>query len=349
MPDIVLRSLKEQDGPALAGLSYSAADGGFIHYAANYQIDAFQAIQALHGDMEGVAACARDGYRLIGMGLVRFGRCQFEDEMYPFAMLGNLIVHPDYRGQGLAAQLVQWQVEKARERCGDNMLMVTNFQAGNRISRRIYTRWLDQDAGMLMYLPQRNLPSAPPGLPGIAAGPLDEAEVESFAESHNAFYAGNNFYQPLTGKGLLELCQRTPFQSPFRHAYVAIDKSGRLLAGLVVMDEYRLKQMEIRGLPGPIQALNNAFGIIPKDGMVREVYLDHIWFRPGEERAARLLVDTVRWIWANRATNVSALIDPNGPLRGVFPGFPWTAMARTHMLFQAPCKMSAGRAVCPIF
>src|SRR5512133_1744028 len=92
---ITFRPLTEKDGPAFAGLSYSCEDEGRIHYAANYKIDAVQAVRALHGDdMQGVAACARSSQRLVGVGLIRFGQCLYEGELLPFALLGNLIVHP---------------------------------------------------------------------------------------------------------------------------------------------------------------------------------------------------------------------------------------------------------------
>ncbi len=346
---IALRSLREQDGPALAGLSYSVADGGFIQYAANYQIDAFRAVEAIHRDVQGVAAYSRDHSRLIGMGLVRFGQCQVEGEIRPYALLGNLIVHPDYRGQGLAARLVQWQVEKAREQCGEDTVIVTNFQVGNRISHRVYTRWLEHSAGTMEYIPMRTDPSAPPALPGTSTGPLDESEYADFAKNHNAFYHDSNFFEPISAQSLTDLTQRSPFKSPFRHAYGAFDPSGRMLAGLVVMEEYRLKQMEIRGLPKTLRVLNNILGMIPKDGAVREVYLDHVWAAPGQAPAARHLVDTVRWIWANRATNIAVLIDPKGPLRPVFPTYPWTVKARTHMLYHTPKEIPPGKPICPIF
>jgi predicted N-acetyltransferase YhbS len=346
---IALRSLQEQDGPALAGLSYSSVDGGFIQYAANYQIDAFRAVKAIHRDMLGVAACARDHSRLVGMGLVRFGQAQVEGAVRPYALLGNLIVHPDYRGQGLAARLVEWQVEKAREKSGPDTVIVTNFQAGNHISHRMYTRWLDKSTGMLDYLPLRTDSHAPPAVPGVSAGPLDESEFVDFAENHNAFYSGSNFFEPLSAASLTELTSSTPLQSPFRHAYAAVDPSGRLLAGLVVMEEFRLKQMEVRALPKTLQVLNNFLGMIPKDGAVREIFLDHIWYAPGQANAARHLVDTVRWIWAGRATNIAVLMDPNGPLSPVFPTRPWTVKARTHMLYHAPVAVDPRKPICPIF
>src|SRR5512133_983824 len=114
--NVTFRPLTARDGPALAGLSFSSPDGGEINYASNYQIDAVRALEALHGDMEGVAASGRDQNRLVGTGLVRFGHCHFEGEIRPFGLIGNVIVHPDYRGQGLARQIVDCLLDRVKAR-----------------------------------------------------------------------------------------------------------------------------------------------------------------------------------------------------------------------------------------
>jgi GNAT superfamily N-acetyltransferase len=343
-PAVMLRTLTEQDGPALAGLSYSSPDSGSVRYAANYRVDAFQAVKALHGDMEGVAAWASGSRRLVGVGLLRFGACQFQGEARPFALLGNLIVHPDYRGKGLASDLVQWQVGRARERLDGAGVLLANYQYGNRSTEYLFTRWMGQVLGPLVYYPLPTLasPPQPPerrrgaASPGLWAGPLGENEFEAFVDGLNTFYQEHTFHQVFTPDLLLDLVQRSPFDSPFRHAYTVVDGRGHLLAGLVAMEEYRIKEMEIRGLPRTLALMNNLLHFLPRDGAVREVYLDHIWYLPGHAAAARHLVDMVRWIWAARATNVSALFDPRGPLAAVFPTRPWSITARTMVSVHGP-------------
>jgi hypothetical protein len=228
-------------------------------------------------------------------------------------------------------------------------VLLANYQSGNASTDRIFKRWLSSILGPLVYLPLPTLPDPPATPPGWMAGPLAENEWEAFSRGVNEFYAGFNFFQPTTGAGLRALCARTPLASPFRHAFAVVDARGDLLAGLIVMEEYRLKKMEIHALPAPIRALNRVMQFLPRDGAMREVYLDHLWFRPGQALAARHLVDTVRWIWQDRATNVSVLIDPRGPVKAVFPTRPWTIQARTRLAVMAPEPVDPARRICPIY
>lgn len=347
--NVLLRPLTASDGPAFAGLSYSSSDGGVINYAANYMVDAFEAVKALHGEMDGVAATGRDGSRLTGVALVRYGQCQYESETHPFALISNLIVHPDFRGQGLAAQMVDWLIEKARARLGEAGVIVANLQHGNLASHKVFSRWLDKVAGPLAYLPLPTRLDAPITPSGLSIGPLAENEFEPFAEHLNTFYQHFNFHQPTTADCLAMLHERTPLSSPFRHPYTVVDAKGNLLAGLLVMEEYRLKQLEIRGLPAAIRAIDRIFHVIPPDSTIRGIYLDHLWFQPGQAQAARHLIETVRWIWSNRATNVSVYIDPRSPLNELFPKRPWSIVVRSQLAVGGPRELDTRRFVCPIY
>jgi GNAT superfamily N-acetyltransferase len=346
---VSLRPLAESDGPGLAGLSYSSPDSGRIRYAVNYQVDAVQAVRALHGELEAVTASTVAGTRMVGFGLNRYGECQFQGETLPFALLGNLIVHPDFRGKGLAAQLIAWQIEHARARTGEQGLLLANFQRGNQVSRRLFARWLEHLAGPLIYFPQPMLPEPPPTPPGLSAGPLDPVEYAGFTAQLNQFYEGWNFHQPCSAASLYENCRRSPFPTPIRHAYTVVDARGTLLAGLVVMEEYRLKEMEVRGLPPGLRLANRLLKFIPADGTVRELYLDHLWFRPGQAPAARHLINTVRWIWAGRANVVSVLFDPRSPLGALFPTRPWSIFTPTSMALHSPLPFDPARWIRPIY
>lgn len=183
----------------------------------------------------------------------------------------------------------------------------------------------------------------------MSAGPLGEDEFAAFAAGLNAFSESANFYQPAAAQDLEQLCRRSPLHSPFRHLYTAVDSRGRLLAGLVAMEEYRIKQMEVHGLAGRLRLLNRLLRFLPPDGTVRELYLDHLWYAPGQEEAARQLVQTVRWIWHGRATIITVLIDPRGPLRRIFPTRPWSMVTRTSIAVHGPRKVSRRRWVVPIY
>lgn len=336
----------------MAGLSFSAPNNGGIGYAANYRVDAVKGAKALYGDMEGVAACAPGSSRMVGVGITRYGTCLYEGEPAPFALIGNLVVHPDFRNHGLVDQLVDWQVRGARERIGAQGIMLANYQRSNLAYDRVFRRYLNDRAGPLEYHPLRALPDAPPqtavGSGSVSAGPLAENEFEAFASHLNEYYADYNFHQPASAQSLEALVRRSPFASPIRHAYTAVDGQGNLLAGLIVNEEYRVRELEIRSLPRVMAALNRVIHHVPEDGSVREILLDHLWFRPGHQRSAQHLIDTVRWIWSNRVTTVSAMIDPRGPLKELFPSRPWSVVARVVLTASGPRPMDPNRLVRPI-
>jgi GNAT superfamily N-acetyltransferase len=347
--NVALQPLTEADGPALAGLSYSSPDNGSIRYTANYQIDAVQAVRALHGNMTGVAAYMPGSFRLVGASLVRFGECLLEGALQPFAMLSNLVVHPDFRTRGVEERLVAWQMDQAHRHTGADGVILANYQHKNTSTRLAFGRWLKESLGPVAYIPMQTRAEPPDSLPGISAGPVDEEAYDQFACWHNQFYQDYNFVQPLNPASLCALTQRTPFHSPFRHVYAAVDARGELLAGLVAMEEYRLKLMEIRGLPQFMRLFNSLVKYIPQDGQMREVYIDHLWYRPGQVQAARHLVEMVQWIWASRATNISVLIDPRGALRPVFPTRPWSIVARTTVAAHSGGRINPRRVICPIY
>ena len=348
-----LRPLIDEDGPAMAGLSFSAPNNGGIGYAANYRVDAVKGAKALYGDMEGVAACAPGSARMVGVGITRYGTCLVEGEPAPFAVIGNLVVHPDFRNLGLVDLLVDWQVRAARERIGAQGIMLANYQRSNLAYDRVFRRYMNDRVGPLEYHPLRGLPDAPQphtaGADGpISAGPLAENEYETFASRLNEFYADYNFHQPASAQSLEALVRRSPVASPIRHAYTAVDARGNLLAGLIVNEEYRVRELEIRSLPRVMAALNRVIHHVPEDGSVREIILDHLWFRPGQMRAAQHLIDTVRWIWSNRVTTVSSMIDPRGQLKELFPSRPWSVMARVVLTASSPRPIDPNRLVRPI-
>jgi GNAT superfamily N-acetyltransferase len=345
---IILRELTEKDGPALAGLSFSSSDEGSIRYTANYQMDAVQAINAIHQDVTGVVAL-EGNTRLVGIGLVRFGSCYFEEKLHPFALLGNLIVHPDYRRRGLATRIAQWRIDQAVARLGKETLILANVQLGNTASVRTVQKWARQLSGPFLYFPLTTRPDRPAQPPGIAFQALEELDYSGFACGLNTFYQGYNLFQPVTPQSLEKAVSHSPFSSPVRRLYVALGPNGEPVAGLSAFEEYRLKTMEIRGIPLPLRIINRWVKLVPPNGTVRQVYLDRIWFSPGYTHAAQCLIEHMRWHWHGKISNLSVFFDPRSPLRALFKPKPWHLATRSSLAVCAPQEMDPSRLVCPIY
>ncbi len=101
------------DGPALATLYENSPDTGRVTFNARFNIDAYQAMIALRGDVVGVVAETASFDGLVGASLVNFGQCYFEDHVRPSALLSSLTVHPAYRRRGIASRLAEWRVHHA--------------------------------------------------------------------------------------------------------------------------------------------------------------------------------------------------------------------------------------------
>ena len=346
--NIRYRPMTENDGPAFAGLSFSAADAGQIAYTANYLIDAFRAVQVIHGDMSGVVATTPDQQRVLGVGLIRYGTCQYEGAVRPFALLNNLIVHPDYRGRGIAAGIEEWRLQHVRERLGEEAVLLANFQRGNAYPRKTAGAWINAVIGPTRYVLHKTRITPPPPLPGVTVRAAEEDEYAVFAGALNNFYGSTNLFIPESAASLKENLARTPFDSPVRHIRVALDEDGQMLAGMVVLEEYRLKTLEVRNMPAPLRLANSFFQVVPADGVLREVYMDRVWYRIRQEEAARYLIESVRWEWQERANLATVLIDPKGPLKELFPYQMWNSM-EGFVGVGGAVAVRGDKSFCPIY
>jgi len=317
--DVTLRPMSPQDGPALARLSAESPDTGQITFTSRYVVDACTALGALWEDSAVVVAEPEDAPgRLVGVGLVSFGRCQFEGDVFPYAILNSLKVHPQYRRQGIASRLASWRIEEARKQVGPEGILLANIQKGNEGSVANARKWARQITGQLITGVCRMRPAPPAPLPGVsvrAATPEDMAEA---AAGMDQFYKGFNFYQPHPAESLTAWLSRSPFSTPFRHYVVATSAAGEILAGVALTEECRLRITEVGRLPGWMRLVNRFVGLVPADGILREIPTDRLWFLPGQLPAARHLWETLRYDWRERGTALMASYDPRGPLPAVY-------------------------------
>src|SRR6187549_2338320 len=131
--NIVVRRLEPTDGPAIDRLGRETPDTGAVAFYSEFHHDAYETLMALHPGSVGVVAEAPDR-RLVGMGLVAFGECQFEGEIRPSAYLNSLGVHPDYRRRGIASRIAAWRVNEANDRFkadGREGVIFAAIQGGN--------------------------------------------------------------------------------------------------------------------------------------------------------------------------------------------------------------------------
>jgi GNAT superfamily N-acetyltransferase len=313
-----LRQLGPQDGPAYAAVLSASPDTGSIGSSIRFETDPYQALMTLQKDTVGVVAetPGHDGF--VGSGLIRFGQCQWEGEVRPSALLNTLVVHPDYRRQGVAYQLAKWRVDLARQRQGDAGMIWAIIQRNNTGSERTATMWAKQFLkSRVVIVPLRMRSLAPRRSRHFVVRPAQPEELDKVAEQLNRFYRDYNLYTPETGSSLGVWLNETPFDTPFRHYQIVTDKAGSILAGMGLSENYRLRTTLITHLPVSLRFLNRLFNVIPASGELREVVLSRIWYVPGQLKAVQYLLETMRWEWRTRCTSLIFSADVRSPLVGL--------------------------------
>ena len=77
-------------------------------------------------------------------------------------------------------------------------------------------------------------------------------------------------------------------------------------------------------MPAVLRALNAVLRIVPPDGVTKELELTKIWFSPGRLRAARYLLEAVRFKWHNEANMLITWVDDRNPVFKILQPRPWT-------------------------
>jgi GNAT superfamily N-acetyltransferase len=364
--------VRNSDAGEFARLAAETPDTGLVSFASRFQIDAYQGLQAFHGDITGVVAeapggglagaglisfgpCRFEGAERPSAGLISFGPCRFEGAERPSAVLTMLMVHPRFRRMGLAARLVQWRVEFARRRIGADGVIFANIQQGNVGSQRTAGKWFNQSGGRLTVAVMRFRARPPRPHESLHIRRIEPRDCDVVAQHLNAFYEAYNFYRPHTGEGLFEWCRQSPFEVPFRHYFVITDPSNRIVAGLGIAEYWKIRTLHIGSMPPALRLLNSVLRMVPPDGVVRGLRIEKLWCAPGQAGALRHLFETIRWRWRGEATALQVWLDQRSALAGVCGIRPWSLKTHTDpatardwgatqvSAFRRFCRRRAGR------
>ena len=341
-----LRKLYPQDSQAFRKLMDDSPDTGRISTASHFVIDAFEALRTMQGDFIGVVAESPDYDGFVGACLSRFGQCQFEGCLRPYALLNSLVVHPGFRQQGVGSALVGWLVNHSRNRLGVEGVIWALIQQGNVGSVRTVGKFLKQFVGdRIVIVPTKTRAKLPKTTSKLMVHPIGPGEFGRVADQLNSFYRDFNFYEPETADSLASWCASTPFDTPFRHYLVVTDSKGAILAGAGVSEHYRLRTLYIRHMPRAYHVLNTILRMVPSDGITKELALSKIWFAPGCVQAAKHLFETIRWKWREKVSWLIVWVDKGNPILEILNRRPWTPVTKSAVVIDSSETMSTSRLV----
>jgi len=336
------------DGPAINALARRCPDGGSVSVRSVFRENAFHSVESLRPAMVGIAAESPHLEGLVGMGWVSLGRCRLDGEMVPYALLNTFMVHPEWRGQGIAAKLSNKVIEYATARLGHRVLLVADIQAGNTASSRWAGKWSNQVLQPVTVAPVTVRRRRPAKTAGVTVQPLTSDHAKAFAQGLNGFYEGYNLFQPETADSLTAWLSQRPQGLTLNHCLTAKDPHGRLLAGLALEETCQLRTYQIVHMPSFLHLANRLLHVIPADGILREILVSRFWFRTGKEAAARFLWEQARWECRDRGTALMPFSDPRSPLPRVIDLKPWSIRTTMNPVIRWEAPVALDRPVYPI-
>lgn len=346
--DVIIRQMQPADGQALAALFAHSPDGGRFAIAARYHIDPYLAMHALDPGVVGVVAERPSTGDLVGMGLVQLGACCVGGEKRPYALLTSLMVHPDYRRQGIASRLAQWRVDYARQRFGEDVLLLAFIQQGNDPSLAVAQTWAQQIGGELQSSLMRVRSKPPRPVAGVIVRAAQPADLESVAAGMNEFYRDHALYRPETAATLTAWLQSSPFDTPIRRLFVAESEADGIVAGLAVTEQCRLTTMEVQRMPGLVRLLNKVVHMVPPDGVLRQLGVSKMWYAPGRQEAAQYLWQSIRWQSRHQGSHLVCSYDPRGNLPGVLRLPFWLPKGSSVLAAAGPVSIDDDQLLYPL-
>jgi predicted N-acetyltransferase YhbS len=317
MIDFTLRPMAPTDGPAMDRLLREEAQTTAVALTTYYQHDVYQALLAQHRSLFGVVAEAPGVDGLAGMATAVLQDVAIGGRTYPAAYLENLKVRHDLRRQGLGARLAAWRIEEAERRAGPNLVVMAGMDATNEASISTARRWASQILGPLKLRIAGTGGSVSSHRDLAVRAPTD-AELDAVAGGAREFFAAYDLVPVRSADDLAGMLAPTSLGGPIRQYRISVDADGTILAGVGISERYKVMVDRIDRLPIPLAVLGRVTGILPADRTLRQIELFLAWHRPARADAARLLWDSIRAEWRDRATGVVAVVDPRSSLVDAF-------------------------------
>lgn len=332
---LVVRAARADEAAALTSLHEAAPDGGAVGFRVRSLLDPGTPEPSPHRTSVDVVA-ELPGAGPVGAARVSAGLLRVTGEVRPYALLSSLVVHPDHRRRGVASALARWRIDHAEEVAGPRAVILANVQRGNVGSEANAAHWADGWTGEQVTAPLTMLARRPRDSRFLVrdAEPADGAAV---ASGHAAFTADHAFAHEWRAESLAEWLSATPVNR-YR---VATDGGGWVVAGMALRQESLLRSMEVTRLPAAIALANVALRAIPRDRVLRNVVVHHLWFAPGHRDAAADLVRLTRWEWHDRGTHLLVTLDRRSPAVPALGLRPWspTTTTRTAVRSSPPIAL----------
>lgn len=340
-----LRVADPDDTDAIEQLGQRSADGGAVSYRVRTHARPGSGTGLTRSS--GVVAVSEGDGQIIGSARTTLGLCRYEGAERPYALLGSLVVHPQHRRRGIAAALARWRIEQAAQTAGPDVVVLADIQHGNTGSMAAARRWATAFAGPSLIVPVTMRGRAPRRPRGMAMRAATRDQLPEVAAGVTQATAEVNFARIWTAETLERWLQWAPTGAPIHHYRVAVSPSGVVLAGIALRQESLLRTMEVLRMPPAVRLANAVLHAVPRDGVLRNLAVEHLWHLPGQHRAAIELWNDTRWTFRRHGSNLLIALDRRSPLLPLVGVRPWTPRTSLTTAVRADPPPSGRRLVAP--
>ena len=304
--NIELQPFQPEHYQGFEHLQEISADGGAVSGRTHHLVPLSERIDQ---NSKGIVAVT-DG-NVVGAALVSYWQLSFNGTMRPAAYLNSLVVHPEFRGKGIAGRLTRRRIDDARADLGADIVLLANIQSGNTPSVANARRWAKTVVSsykLATFKPSAKSPDIPYNVKTVADETADIFErINNFKSRHF------DVYSPYT---LDSFKQWLNHPLGTNQHLLLVDDSGEAKAGISVVENFKTSEFEIVKIPSALRVLNKFVRMIPPDGIMRMLALGDLWYDSPQH--GRLLFQHVRHEWYGKANIINVFCDPNGPYPEIY-------------------------------
>jgi GNAT superfamily N-acetyltransferase len=315
-----------EDLAALALLDAAVSDGGRVTFVVDHLLPPREYLRTMRQNSLGVIARDSSGHP-VGSAWVRFGDFRWAGQPARFALLSSLQVHPDARRRGVARALTDWRLQRAGE-----AIPLATIQAGNVASLANARRWATVIGEPLVVtpVPVRRRPPARrhPWTVREATDRDLDVVIAGLDRQYDDFAMAPTDLRGWLGR-------------PFNSYYVLAGRHDRPLAGVGLHHEARHSRTLVRGLTPAMRWAGRLAGVVPGDGVMRNVAAMWPWHADGAENVGRLLWrQLLHWERAE-GTAVVTTLDPRHPAGAMLAAPRWLPRTTISVVARVPAGRRA--------
>lgn len=304
--NIELQPFQPQHYQDFEHLEQISADGGAVSVRTRHLVPLAERFEQRS---KGIVAVSEGS--VVGAAFVSYWHLSVNGTVRPTAFLNSLVVHPDFRGKGIAGQLTRRRIDDARADLGADTLLLATIQSGNAPSIANARRWAKTFVSpfrLATFKPIAKLSDMPYEVQTVTDETIGICErINDFKSRHF------DVFSPYT---LETFKQWLNHQMGANHHLLLVDDNGEARAGISVAENFKTSEIEILKMPSVLRVLNKFVKMIPPDGIMRVLALGDLWYDSPEH--GRLLFQHVRHQWYGKANIINVFYDPKGPYPEIY-------------------------------